>query len=231
MSTQSRTEPALPVVRIHVGSFTSHFAPRVAIEAAAAGAAPPSVEAVRDRVRGWSAHINEGLVGAGHLAAPLVWDESADHPAARVELAVDALRALKLLLCYDDGQGTAPATLPANPEADPRWVEHASANFENAGWAQLLAPGLWLPGRFDFTFRCPMPDGTEVEAGSVDALAGQLRGVAEQVFGGTPLDWVMWAAAGPGLPDLRAAARHAVGVLGPLATQAEAEALPVLLTA
>jgi hypothetical protein len=171
-------------VSIFVGTLTTYF--RDALRAAGGGSEPvPSLGQVRERILSWRDWISEGLVRDGHLARALDWPEDAAAAPLLGRPGSDCLRALKLLLVYEDGGQCSvapPARLPARPELDARWVAASEAKFAQSPWDHVLVPELWLPTRFDFTFVCPYPDGHEVQAGSVVVLHEQLAELAVRVF-------------------------------------------------
>ncbi|MBK8976938.1 MAG: hypothetical protein IPM29_13545 [Planctomycetes bacterium] len=212
-------------VGLHAGPLTAHFAPAVARDHASRGEPAPTAAQVRDRILAWREHLSDGLCRAGHLTRPLQWTE--DGPGDVIQVDVDDLRSLKLLLAYADGKGAAPPELPAHPELDRHWIALASAHFEDSPYPHLLAAELWLPGGFSFTFRCPLPDGHEVEAGSVGSLSSECLALSEQLFGGTPIDWMLWARE-PAGAALRLRARRAVAALGHAAARAGALDGPLL---
>lgn len=207
-------------VELFVGPLTAHFAP--ALAAAAPVGEKPSPDEVSAQIEAWRTWLSDGLVSAGHLSNPLRWDERAASEPQRFRVAVDALRALKLLLVQKRPE-SASGLLPPRPELDPAWVEQAESGFADSRYPQILVPEFWLPGEFDFTFVCPLPDGHEVQAGSTGSLGGQLAHVRENVLGGTPFDVLLWAGDDEPTTDVRRLARHAVGVL----EQAVAHALEV----
>lgn len=166
-------------------------------------------------------------MGADHVNDPLDWDE--DGEAEFFPLSPDDLKALKLYLVHKDRQSTPPAELPAEPEKDPVWVEAAESHFEDAVYDTLLTPGFWVPQRFPFTFRCPMPDGREVEAASVDTLAEQCASASEKVFAATPFEWALWKSPEPPVRDLTRRARAALAVFGQASTRAAERGQPLML--
>ncbi len=212
-------------VEIFVGPLTEHFAPALAFSA---GAEAPTRHQVRVQVEAWRSWVSEGLVGAGHLSRPLDWDEGPDREPQRFRVPVNALRALKLLLVQPRPESAA-GTMPARPELDPAWVAQAEAGFAENPYPQILVPEFWLPGDFDFTFACPLPDGHEVQAGSAGSLGGQLAHVRENVLGGTPFDVLLWAGDDEAKDDVRRLARHAVGVLEQAVAHALERGSPILV--
>jgi hypothetical protein len=214
-------------IEIHVGPLTTFFGPAVRAEAARAGAPEPSDDAVRERIEGWRGWISEGLVERGLLTAPLAWDERDPRSPERVELAADALRALKLLLAYDDRRH-APAQLPDRPESDAEWVARAETGFAEHPYAQVMVPEFWLPeADLDFTFACPWPDGHEVQTGWAGALARQLAHLRENVLGGTPFDVLLWASGVDDTREVITLARRAAATLENLAAHALERGLPM----
>jgi hypothetical protein len=197
-------------VELFVGPLTAHFAP--ALAAAAPDGERPSPAEVAAQVEGWQTWLSDGLVSAGHLSHPLRWDERVQTEPQRYRISLDALRALKLLLVQKRPESAA-GLLPPRPELDPAWVAQAESGFADSPYPQILVPEFWLPGDFDFTFVCPLPDGHEVQAGSAGSLGGQLAHVRENVLGGTPFDVLLWAGDDEPNNDVRRLARHAVGVL------------------
>jgi len=217
-------------VELFVGPLTAHFAP--ALAAAAPVGERPSTADVSAQIEAWRTWLSDGLVSAGHLSKPLRWDERVENEPQRFRVAVDALRALKLLLVQKRPE-SASGLLPPRPELDPAWVEQAEAGFAGNPYPQILVPEFWLPGggggEFDFTFLCPLPDGHEVQAGSTGSLGGQLAHVRENVLGGTPFDVLLWAGDDEPNADVRRLARHAVGVLEQAVAHALEANVPILI--
>lgn len=216
-------------VAFHIGPLAEHFAEPLRVAARAASEEEPGLDVVRETVVAWRAWISEGLERNGLLARPLHWDEDAspDEPA---ELEVDALRALKLFLAHG-GSASCPPRLPEQPELDPAWIAMAQADFADSPYDQILVPEFWLPAAFDFTFACPLPDGHELQTGSIDALLTQCATLRERLFAATPLDAAMWAKAEVESRGTRALARHALGVLEQTAGRAARAHLPMLMHA
>ncbi len=187
---------------------------------------------MRGRIEQWRAWVSDGLQRQGHLSRPLDWPE-VEGPSASlppVVVPVESLQALKLLLVHDDGQGPAPAELPARPDLDPQWVAAAESGFDDVGYAQVLVPEFWLPASFSFTFPCPYPDGHEIQAGSLDDLRSQLHEVTEKVFQTTPFDWPRWEAGGePSTRATRVLAQRAVAAIGRQAEAAWSAGQPMWL--
>lgn len=219
----------MPAVAIHVGPLVSHFAAGVRAAARDAGETPPSDAELRDSIAAWRAWISEGLEARGLLLRPLVWDED-QAPEPGHDLALAALQALKLFLAHG-GAASCPPELPDAPELDPAWRAMVDADFADTPYDQLLVPELWLPAAFDFTFACPLPDGHELLAGSVDGLLAQCAALRERLFAATPIDAALWAESAPSGPAVRALARHALGRIERAAARAAARRVPMLLHA
>ncbi|MCC6786043.1 MAG: hypothetical protein IT457_24580 [Planctomycetes bacterium] len=219
----------MPAVAIHVGPLVSHFAAGVRAAARDAGETPPSDAELRDSIAAWRAWISEGLEARGLLLRPLVWDED-QAPEPGHDLALAALQALKLFLAHG-GAASCPPELPDAPELDPAWRAMVDADFADTPYDQLLVPELWLPAAFDFTFACPLPDGHELLAGSVDGLLAQCAALRERLFAATPIDAALWAESTPSGPAVRALARHALGRIERAAARAAARRVPMLLHA
>ncbi|MGA0060354.1 MAG: hypothetical protein ACO4CT_00325 [Planctomycetota bacterium] len=213
-------------VELFVGPLTAHFAPAL-LASSPAGEGPSPVE-VRAQVEAWQAWLSDGLVGAGHLSRPLTWSEADSVEPQRFRVSARALRALKLLLVQPRPE-SATGRMPARPELDPSWVSQAEAGFAEHPYPQVLVPEFWLPGDFDFTFVCPLPDGHEVQAGSTGSLGGQLAHVRENVLGGTPFDVLLWSGDDEPNDDVRRLARHANGVLEQAVAHALEGGMPMLV--
>ena len=221
-------------LRIYVGTLTAYFAGALRAGAASAPDAEAAVDQamVRERILAWRTFVSEGLVRNGYLRRELDWDEEDEETkeaGLSVELPSDALRALKLILVHADSSVPASRMLPEQPELDPVWVAASESDFAESSFDQILAPEFWLPGDFDFTFACPYPDGHEVQAGSVGALAGQLAAVAERVFGGGVWDYVKWARDSSGSSEVVPMARRAAALLWETARLASDRGKPMLL--
>lgn len=214
-------------IAIRVGPLAGHFGDGVRAAALAAGESPPDDDALRASVVAWRDWISEGLELEGLLLRPLAWDETTP-PDPDHELALTALQALKLFLAHG-GSASCPPELPAAPERDLAWVALAESDFADTPYDQILVPELWLPAAFDFTFACPLPDGHEVQAGSVDALLAQCAALRERLFAATPIDAAMWAETAPAGRGVRALARHAAGRIERAASSAAASRVPMLL--
>lgn len=175
----------------------------------------------------WRDYVSDGLRGSGHLDQSMDWNEDGD--TQWFVLSAADLQALKLLLVYKDADRTPPTELPANPPQDPVWSEAAGSEFENALYGELLAPGIWFPGRFAFNFTCPLPDGSELEAGFADTLSEQCLAVTEKLLGSTPFDWTLWTSPPSENRELIPRARAAVAALGQAARSAEERRVPLFL--
>ncbi|MBI5850118.1 MAG: hypothetical protein HZB39_03640 [Planctomycetes bacterium] len=219
----------MSTIAILVGPLAGYFGDGVRAAARENGEAPPDDDALRASVVAWREWISEGLEREGLLLRPLVWDESTP-PDPGHALLLPALQALKLFLSHG-GSASCPPELPPDPELDPAWVALAESDFADTSYDQLLVPELWLPAAFDFTFACPLPDGHEVQAGSVDALLAQCAALRERLFAATPIDAAMWAEAPPSGAGVRALARHAAGRIERAASSAAASRVPMLLCA
>ena len=187
----------------------------------------PSLDQVRSRVLAWRDYISDGLKGSGHLDHSLDWDEHGD--TQWFPMSAADIHAMKLLLVYKDADTPAPTDLPGNPPADPVWSNAAGSEFENALYGELLAPGIWFPGRLSFNFRCPLPDGSELEAGFADALSQQCLAVTEKILGSTPFEWSLWESPPDADRQLIPRARAAVAALGQAAQSAEDRNVPIFV--
>lgn len=213
------------MLTLFVGTLTDYFRAGFPAEER------PPREPLEARVTSWRDYISGGLVGNGHLASPLAWDESPQEAFTHV-LTVEALQALRLLLVHGDGCDAPPTELPQDYSRHPRWTEAAADNFESCGaFDQVLVPELWLPNaEFDFTFECPYPDGHEAHAGSVSALKRQLHEVGRSKLPGTPEQRNAWRADVPqGTRDLLELARFAYAAFETATDESERRGLPVLL--
>lgn len=212
---------------LYVGSLTSHFLTPLRVAARGAGQDEPDEASVREQIDAWRTWISAGLEANGLLPRPLAWDETAATDDTH-DLAAHALQALKLFLAHG-GSPSCPPELPAQPAADPAWVAMAEADFQDSPYDQILVPELWLPAAFDFTFACPLPDGHELQTGSLDALLVQCTNLRERSFAGTPVDAVVWAENEVEGRGTRALARHALGRLERAASSASRRDVPMLL--
>ena len=216
-------------IALHLGPLSAYFAEGVRATARAEGAVEPDDDALRASVIAWRTWISEGLEQRGLLVRPFDWDEAAAVDASH-ELELRAMQALKLFLAHG-GSASCPPELPSHPERDPAWIAMVEADFADSPYDQLLVPELWLPAPFDFTFACPLPDGHELQAGSLDALLAQCAALRERLFAGTPIDAAFWAEEDVTDRGVRAMTRHALGRLERAASAAARAHAPMLMHA
>jgi hypothetical protein len=114
---------------------------------------------------------------------PRPWRETADGEVLQQDLGDAGLLALRLFAFHAERTDLElPDRTPALLELDKHWRAAADAKFERSLYAQVLAPRLWLPGEFPFTFRAPLPDGEGAEIGALGGLVEQLRWLNQRTF-------------------------------------------------
>jgi hypothetical protein len=217
----------------HVGPLTDYFLAAVRQDAVRAGdpGAAPSRDQVRERIEEWQAFVSDGLVASGHVRNPVRWSED-PAPAWTFGLPADAVRALKLLLVHGDDPPP-PEQLPDDPEQHPVWRAAVEADFGEHPHPDVLVPEFWLPGDHDFTFRCPYPDGHEVQTGWTRPLLASCRAITDRlVIGGADAASGLAAGPAPARDDgVRALAAFAAAAFLLAAERAVAHDLPLLIHA
>lgn len=105
---------------------------------------------------------------------PVRWREDPEvAPVSRsIAVGFDAARLLAAHVERPDLE--APDQLPGALSDDRAWDEGERTGFQKSHYGQLLVAECWLPGDFDYTFRCPRPDGEDWTFGSLAALRDQL---------------------------------------------------------
>lgn len=162
---------------------------------------------------------------------PQRWREGEAEPAQTFDLGEAGLLALRLFAFYADRADLElPDRVPALLELDRHWRGAVDDRFARCLYAQILAPRLWLPGDFPFTFRAPLPDGEAAEIGALGGLAEQLRWLNQRTFQADAEAIAGWrqlpAPAGGELLD---AARRGLSGLLAGADAARARGLPLLV--
>jgi hypothetical protein len=162
---------------------------------------------------------------------PQPWGEDAAADALQQDLGDAGLLALRLFALYAERpELELPDTAPALLELDRSWRTAADSGFDRSLYAQILAPRLWLPGDFPFTFKAPMPDGDAAEFGSVDNLLEQLRWLNQRTFQGDVEVVAQWRQLqAPAGGDLLDAARRGLGGLLEVGAFAAGHRLPLIV--
>ncbi len=215
-------------LEIYAGSITDYYAASLRSQAPDAGWTD---DKVRARVIAWRSQISSGLEAQGHLREPLTWDEAAG-ASRRSSLPMDSLRALKLFSLYaEQSAAAAPEFLPEDAESDPLWQRASDADFADNRYAQILAPAFWLPGGFSFTFRCPYPDGHEVETGSTGCLHDELERLGQREFHFSNEMDPAWLLEPSDEPSLYERARHGWAILWQRCLDARERDVPLVMHA
>lgn len=226
-------------LHIYVGSLTRYYAGDwenvIQKQAREAGTQPPPAQsesgedAIRDpaEIRPIVVEWRQGIAVAlkESITDPFDWDESSDAPYATDQLTREALWALRLWAAYTEHPDLARPTGPvADPAADPAFLRSNSPEGTSAYHQVVRDIEIWLPWSFAFTFRAETAaGGGKVGLGSVPTLRSQLAELNQKTWRasseGTLAGWRKEGAP-PGAP-LEVAAKHAFGVLYPLAALAE----------
>jgi hypothetical protein len=232
-------------LHIYVGSLTRYYAGDwetvIQKQAREAGAPLPSPEASEDAIRDpgeirpivleWRQGIASALKES--ITDPFEWDESSDAPYATDQLTRDALWALRLWAAYTEHPDLPRPTGPvADPAADPAFLRGNNPEGTSAYHQVVRDIDLWLPWSFAFTFRGETPaGGGKVGLGSVPTLRSQLAELNQKTWrASSEATLAAWRKEipPPGAP-IEAAAKHAFGVLYPLAALAEKRRLLIKL--
>lgn len=193
------------------------------------GAEGADPETIRAAVVDWREVMVEGL--GQHLNEPLDWEESAEAPYFTDRPHWDGYAGLLLL-----------AALEENPDVDPpesvpaEWAQHEALlrsraqDYGETEYLHVLAPELWLPCEFPFSFQFIDLAGHTLYIGSTPRLLEQLRALNERTFKGTEEQRLEWRSKcpKPGAP-FADAARFGLAVFMDLAEQSIAHRLPIKL--
>jgi len=227
---------------VYVGSLTGYYAdgPTTAVQRLAWQQRVPYMvirdgrpdghaehDVIHSAVLAWREQLRRGL--GDRLGQRLDWDESAEAPSFTGRPGWDGYGGVLLLAAHDEHpELEAPATVSADWPDD---VAYQTAVAAGAGscYDHLLLPDLWLPCRFEFTFRTQDAAGHTVDVGSAATLLAQLRTLRDRTGlavpdGGGEQDHPP----GP-KPPLRDAARHGLATLLRLAARAVDHQLPMRL--
>ena len=133
-------------------------------------------------IRGWFDQLDESLLS--RPKKPVWWGDAEDG-SDRMEWSLGrALDAIRLLAVYTERpELEVPDELPASLALDPAYSEAERSGFQKAHFGHLLVADCWLPGDFDYTFRCPGPDGEDRTFGSLQALCDQCVFLRRRSFG------------------------------------------------
>jgi hypothetical protein len=156
--------------QLYVGPLSRFFAPDGA-----------GLEGRRRGVEAWRADLLASL--APHRKVPSHWPEEPATEHEDFALGEPALRGVRLLALYaEHPELLLPDALPPDLERDGLWSQARQQGFSRSSYGHLLAAECWLPGDFDFTMRCPRPDGEEWTFGSLVALRDELRFLNARTF-------------------------------------------------
>jgi hypothetical protein len=165
---------------VYVGSLTRYYTegPSDVVERIARHQEVPfgdghdGEEVVRAAVLAWRDGLGRWL--GDRLPGPLDWDESGPAACFTDKPGWDGYGGTLLLAAHDEHpELPAPVTVSADWPDDLAY-QASSARGAGSRYQQLLTPELWLPCRFEFTFRTNDLTGEEVEVGSSVALLDQL---------------------------------------------------------
>jgi hypothetical protein len=140
------------------------------------------------------------------------------------------LRGLHLLAVYAERSDLElPDEVPPALADDVAWCVAQRSGFARSAYGQILAAEMWLPGEFDYTIRCPGPDGAECAIGSVSVLGDQLRRLNDRSVQAGAEQLVAWAEASAASHPIRFvdAARRGLGRVLAGARMARARQLPL----
>lgn len=184
---------------------------------------------LRGAICDWREVLIEGL--GDHLNEPLEWEESPGAPYFTDRPHWDGYAGLLLLAAHEE-----------NPEIDPpetvspAWAEDEALKISKregytaTEYLHILAPELWLPTAFTFTFRCMDLTGRELTIGSSQRLLEQLRVLNDRTYKGEPEERLEWRKSPPEPGGaFQAAACYGLSVFIDLAEQAIAHRLPIKL--
>jgi hypothetical protein len=156
----------------------------------------------------WRDELQHGL--GERLAEPLEWDESPLAPWWTGRPGWDGYGGMVLLAAHDEHpELSVPSQILADWPDDPAYQASLRAGARSR-YDQLLIPELWLPCRFEFTFRTPDLTGQELEVGSSVALLAQLRALEPRVHDHHHARHPLAPAAGRGLATLLDMTRRSV---------------------
>ena len=167
---------------------------------------------------------------AGRPGRPATWREDPSLDPQLFELGAHGLGGVRLLAVYAERpELELPDAVPDELAGERAWREAAASDFAASHHGQLLAASAWLPGGFDYTFRCPRPDGEDCCFGSLLALRDQLEFLVTRTFATDCADLEAWCR----LDDGRfvSAARRGVATFITAARCAVDAGMPLLLRA
>jgi hypothetical protein len=178
----------------------------------------------------WRHDVNEALQARLH-GEQLEWHEAADTACLACDLDAAGWTGLRLFACLAERSHLElPDRVPALLELDQEWRKAVDAKFANSLYGQILAPRVWLPGDFGFTFRGPLPDGDTVDIGSLSVLHDQLRWLNQRTFQADAATLASWRSVpAPAGAALLLAAQRGLAGLAAAAAFAREHALPLLV--
>ncbi len=145
---------------------------------------------IQEAVRLWRRALEDGL--RSDLPQGLSWDERANAPYYTDRPAWEGYAALMLHAAYTEHPNLSrPLKVMKNWEQDAAFVASRSPDFKSR-FSQLLAPTIWLPCDFEFTFETEDVAGNMVMFGSSFALLNQLNQLNAETFRGNDLDLTRW---------------------------------------
>jgi hypothetical protein len=186
-------------------------------------------DTIRTAVCDWRDVIAEGL--GENLTTPLDWEENPRAPYYTDRPHWDGYAGLLLLAAHEERpELDPPATITPQWRQDPAYKDVLEADFSNTEYLHVLAPELWLPLDFGFTFRFVDLTGHELFIGSAPRLLAQLRLLNERTYKGDAAARQAWRAIAPepGGP-FAVAACFGLAVFLDVVEQAIAHRLPLKL--
>jgi hypothetical protein len=189
----------------------------------------PDPEDVRTAICEWRGIMSSGL--GENLNVPLDWDEDPASPYFTDRPHWDGYAGLLLLAAHEERpELDPPKVVGSDWRDDLAYAAALEEDFNNTEYLHVLAPELWLPCEFPFTFKFMDLTGHEMYIGSLPRLLEQLEMLNERTYRGDVEARLKWrsAAPQPGGP-FAAAACYGLSVFLDLAEQAIAHRLPLKL--
>ncbi len=186
-------------------------------------------DTVRAAVNDWREVMTEGL--GTNISEPLDWDESSEAPHFTDRPHWNGYAALMLLAAHEEHpEIDPPVTVPDEWREDDAYVQSTVRDFSTTEYIQILAAELWLPTRFEFTFKFIDLTGRHICIGSAPEMLGQLKILNERTYKGQEWDLKSWREELP-KPEgpFDVAARYGMSVFMDLTQRAIDNRLPLRL--
>ncbi len=184
---------------------------------------------IRASVETWREVMTEGL--GSNIAEPLLWNESPDAPYFTDRPHWDGYAGLMLLAAHEEHPEIDPP-VSVSPEwhDDPAFAKSAANDYSTTEYIQILSGELWVPTKFEFTFKFLDLTGRQIHVGSAVALLEQLQTLNDRTYKGQPWDLKAWR---DELPtengSFEVAARFGLSVFTDLARRAIDNKVPLRL--